>query len=153
VCGATILIRRWIYGLNHRRIISDSRALLAPTETYACLFADNCTRLRARAHSASPPSPPPLSAFLSRESTLLSPWHLCFLSSLSLPLSFYFPPRYDVSGSFIRHRGFPGDVTSRENERFSLMNAACVRVRGPRRFQFASNENVPSPLIPRTRYA
>lgn len=48
VCGATILIRRWIYGLNHRRIISDSRALLPPTETYACLFADNCTRLRAR---------------------------------------------------------------------------------------------------------
>lgn len=42
VCGATILIRRWIYGLNHRRIISDSRALLPPTETYACLFADNC---------------------------------------------------------------------------------------------------------------
>lgn len=45
VCGATILIRRWIYGLNHRRIISDSRALLPPTETYACLFADNCARL------------------------------------------------------------------------------------------------------------
>lgn len=42
VCDATILIRRWIYGLNHRRIISDSRALLPPTETYACLFADNC---------------------------------------------------------------------------------------------------------------
>lgn len=45
VYGATILIRRWIYGLNHRRIIWDSRALLPPTETYACLFADNCTWL------------------------------------------------------------------------------------------------------------
>lgn len=58
VCGATILIRRWIYGLNHRRIISDSRALLPPTETYACLFADNCTQLRAR------PLPLPLSLSL-----------------------------------------------------------------------------------------
>lgn len=54
VCGATILIRRWIYGLNHRRIISDSRALLPPTETYACLFADNCTQRSTSSFSLRP---------------------------------------------------------------------------------------------------
>lgn len=60
VCGATILIRRWIYGLNHRRIISDSRALLPPTETYACLFADNCAQL-SLCPLFSPAFSPPLS--------------------------------------------------------------------------------------------
>lgn len=65
VCGATILIRRWIYGLNHRRIISDSRALLPPTETYACLFADNSTQLSLSSRAFSPlSSSPSFSAIL-----------------------------------------------------------------------------------------
>lgn len=94
VCGATILIRRWIYGLNHRRIISDSRALLPPTETYACLFADNCTQLRARSASL----------FRSRFSvaglsTLFSTF-LCFFLSV-LPSNMTFPDL--LSG----HQGFP----------------------------------------------
>lgn len=82
VCGATILIRRWIYGLNHRRIISDSRALLPPTETYACLFADNCIPVYL--------SPPLLHAPSSLAFFVLSTLctrHLCHLPS-------YFGTRY-----------------------------------------------------------
>lgn len=90
VCGATILIRRWIYGLNHRRIISDSRALLPPTETYACLFADNCTQLRAR----------PLFLVVSR-SLSLSVSLVQFLSPTLRCLSLRSSLQYDVFGSFI----------------------------------------------------
>lgn len=113
MCGATILIRRWIYGLNHRRIISDSRALLPPTETYACLFADNCTQLRAR--------PLPLPLFLSF--SLRVPLSVSLHSGLArlAPLS---PRRvslrsllqYDVSGSSIRYQDFYDVASLRENE-------------------------------------
>lgn len=114
VCGATILIRRWIYGLNHRRIISDSRALLPPTETYACLFADNCTQLRARSISLS----------LSLSSLALS--LVLFLSSTLRYLFFHSFLRYDVSGPLIRYQGFLYDVTlacenKPENRRASLI--------------------------------